>query len=47
MPEKRTFMIVLVNKNKGTGTGITENPDKIVQYSGDTQTIQCSSLKIK
>ena len=47
MPEKRTFMIVLVNKNKGTGTGITENPDKTVQYSGDTQTIQCSSLKIK
>jgi alpha-D-xyloside xylohydrolase len=42
MPEKRTFQIVLVNKNRGTGTGITEKPDKSVQYSGDTLTIQCS-----
>jgi alpha-D-xyloside xylohydrolase len=42
MPGKRTFQIVLVNKNKGTGTGITEKPDKTVQYSGDKLTIQCN-----
>jgi alpha-D-xyloside xylohydrolase len=39
--EKRTFQIVIVDNNKGTGTGITGKPDKIVQYSGAQQTIQC------
>jgi hypothetical protein len=42
MPAKRTFQIVVVDKNKGTGTGITGKPDKTVQYSGDAQTIQCN-----
>jgi alpha-D-xyloside xylohydrolase len=41
MSEKRTFQIVIVNNNKGTGTGITGKPDKTVQYSGAEQIIQC------
>jgi alpha-D-xyloside xylohydrolase len=42
MAENRTFQIVLVNKNKGTGIGLTEKPDKTIQYSGDTRIIQCN-----
>jgi alpha-D-xyloside xylohydrolase len=41
MSEKRTFQIVIVDSNKGTGTEITGKPDKTVQYSGAGQTIQC------
>jgi alpha-D-xyloside xylohydrolase len=40
MSEKRTFQIVVVDKNKGIGTGITGKPEKTVQYSGDAQNIQ-------
>jgi alpha-D-xyloside xylohydrolase len=42
MSEKRTFQIVIVDNNRGTGTGITMKPDKTVQYSGAEQTIQCN-----
>jgi alpha-D-xyloside xylohydrolase len=34
MLEKRTFRIVFVTENHGTGSGLTENADKTVQYSG-------------
>ena len=40
MIQKRTFQIVIVNKNKGTGIGMTENPDKTVRYTGTAQVIQ-------
>jgi alpha-D-xyloside xylohydrolase len=34
MLEKRTFRVVFVNENHGTGGALTENADKTVQYSG-------------
>lgn len=34
MLENRTFRIVVVRENHGTGGGLTEQPDKVVQYSG-------------
>ena len=34
MLEKRTFRIVFVGENHGTGGGLTENADKTVQYAG-------------
>jgi len=34
MLEKRTFRIVFVTENHGTGGGLTENADKTVEYSG-------------
>jgi len=38
--KKRTFKIIIVDKNKGIGTGITEKPDKTVQYEGEEQVIK-------
>ncbi len=35
----RTFNIVFVGKNKGTGAGLTEKFDKVVTYSGKKETI--------
>lgn len=40
MAEKRTFQIIIVDKNKGTGTEISGKPDKTVNYSGAEQIIQ-------
>ena len=40
MLKERTFNIVLVGKDHGTGVGITDNPDKTVRYQGDRQIIQ-------
>ena len=40
MLKERTFDIVLVGKDHGTGVGITDNPDKTVRYQGDRQIIQ-------
>lgn len=40
MPTVRTFQIVLVSQNKGTGVGITDNPDKTVEYNGEEQVIK-------
>jgi alpha-D-xyloside xylohydrolase len=34
MLEKRTFRVVFVTDNHGTGGGLTEDADKTVQYSG-------------
>ncbi len=34
MLEKRTFRVVFVSENHGTGGALTENADKSVQYSG-------------
>jgi len=34
MLESRSFRIVMVGKNHGTGIGATNNADKVVQYSG-------------
>ncbi len=34
MLEKRTFRVVFVTENHGTGGGLTENADKTVSYSG-------------
>jgi alpha-D-xyloside xylohydrolase len=38
--KKRTFQIIIVDKNKGIGTGLTEKPDKTVQYTGEEQVIK-------
>ena len=40
MLKSRTFKVVLVNENKGTGVEETGNPDKIVEYDG-------KALKVK
>jgi alpha-D-xyloside xylohydrolase len=40
MLEKRTFHMVVVNKNKGNGIETTRIPDKIIQYNGDKLVIQ-------
>jgi alpha-D-xyloside xylohydrolase len=34
IPEERTFRIVFVGENHGTGGTLTQSPDKTVQYSG-------------
>jgi alpha-D-xyloside xylohydrolase len=40
MLEKRTFRVIFVTENHGTGGGPTENADKTVEYSGKRVTIQ-------
>jgi alpha-D-xyloside xylohydrolase len=40
MLNERTFNIVLVGKDHGTGVEITDHPDKTVRYQGDRQIIQ-------
>lgn len=40
MTKKRTFQIVIVDKNKGTGVSPSEKPDKTIQYSGAEQVVQ-------
>ena len=35
----RTFRIVFVGENHGVGVGVTDEPDKTVQYSGDKMTV--------
>jgi alpha-D-xyloside xylohydrolase len=39
MLKRRTFKIVRVKEQQGTGVGITEKPDKVVQYDGTQQVI--------
>jgi alpha-D-xyloside xylohydrolase len=36
MLDKRTFLVVFVSENHGTGVGPTERADRTVQYDGDT-----------
>ena len=40
MLEKRTFQIIVVNKNKGCGIETIRIPDKIVKYNGEELEIQ-------
>ncbi|MGH7994162.1 MAG: TIM-barrel domain-containing protein, partial [Limisphaerales bacterium] len=40
MLEKRTFDIVIVGKDHGTGVGVTDSPGKIISYDGQRQVIQ-------
>jgi alpha-D-xyloside xylohydrolase len=40
MLKKRTFKIVWVDTEKGTGGAIETNPDRIVEYSGDPLTVK-------
>lgn len=40
MLKNRTFQIVIVGKNHGTGVEVTTNPDKVVSYSGAQQTLR-------
>jgi alpha-D-xyloside xylohydrolase len=39
MLEARTFHIVFVGENHGTGSEMTETPDKVVNYSGKAITV--------
>jgi len=39
MLSTRTFRIVFVGENHGVGVGVTDEPDKTVQYSGDNVTV--------
>ncbi len=36
----RTFQIVMVRKSRGVGVEVTGNPDKVISYSGEEQTVQ-------
>jgi alpha-D-xyloside xylohydrolase len=40
MLKTRTFELVLVKKNHGTGVEVTANPDQVVTYDGQSQTIR-------
>lgn len=39
MLRKRTFHIVLVTENQGTGVAITKKPNRVVLYDGRKQVI--------
>lgn len=40
MLQERTFYVVLVNKNHGTGLAVCNNPDKIIKYKGSQITVK-------
>lgn len=40
MLKDRTFNVVLVRKNHGTGIEVTDKPDKVVSYKGAQQVVQ-------
>jgi hypothetical protein len=40
MLKERTFNVVIVGKDHGTGVGTTDNPDKVISYQGARQVIQ-------
>jgi hypothetical protein len=40
MLDKRTFHLIIVRENHGTGIEITPTPDRIVQYDGKRQVIR-------
>ena len=40
MLKARTFHVVIVGKGRGTGVEVTDNPDKVVSYQGEQQTLQ-------
>ena len=39
MLKRRTFRIILVKEQQGSDIGITEKPDKVIQYDGTQQVI--------
>jgi len=40
MLQQRTFQVVLVGKDHGTGVEVTANPDRVVSYDGKEQIVQ-------
>jgi alpha-D-xyloside xylohydrolase len=40
MLKERSFNIVIVGTNHGTGVETTGNPDKVILYHGERQTVQ-------
>jgi alpha-D-xyloside xylohydrolase len=40
MLKTRTFQLVIVGKSHGVGVDVTANPDKVISYTGEAQTIQ-------
>jgi alpha-D-xyloside xylohydrolase len=40
MPERREFRVVFVGENHGAGPGVTESPDRTVDYNGSSITVQ-------
>ena len=40
MLKQRTFQVVLVGKDHGTGVEVTAKPDRVVSYDGKEQTVQ-------
>jgi alpha-D-xyloside xylohydrolase len=40
MLKARTFQIVIAGKSHGVGVEVTGNPDKVISYTGEEQTIQ-------
>ena len=40
MLENRTFNLIIVRKDYGTGIETTEKPDKIIRYDGSRQVVQ-------
>jgi alpha-D-xyloside xylohydrolase len=40
MLKTRTFQIVIAGKSHGVGVEVTGNPDKVISYTGEEQTIQ-------
>ena len=40
MLKERSFNIVIVGTDHGTGVATTGNPDKVISYNGDRQTVQ-------
>jgi hypothetical protein len=38
--KERTFNIVVVGKDHGTGVETTDKPDKTISYQGDRQVVQ-------
>ena len=39
MLNSRKFHVILVQENQGNGTGMTQNPDRIIQYQGKKEII--------
>jgi alpha-D-xyloside xylohydrolase len=39
MLKARTFHVVIVRKGHGTGVEVTDNPDKVISYQGEQQTV--------
>jgi hypothetical protein len=40
MLKTRAFQVVIVGKGHGTGVDVTGNPDKVILYNGERQSVQ-------